>query len=198
MFKQKGYFLALAVLATTCAVPAAAQQAQPQAAQALMAEWAAMYSPELKKKMMAVAPETRMQLMSIMVTHDRRSPQATMRQVMQEIMADFQTVSIALATDNGEMAADAARRLANHRLPKGGMLPYLPWDKITTQDISTLPTFNMVVEGGALKVAAAAEKGDFATAAQHFGEVMSGCVACHQQFRGVPGVSDRFVAAPAK
>ena len=100
-------------------------------------------------------------------------------------------IATAIATDNGELAADAARRIANHRLPRGGLLPYLPFDKITTQGLSVLPAMEAAVEGGARQLAAAAESGDMAAAAQHFGTVSAGCGACHAHFRGQPGTSPR-------
>jgi len=58
-----------------------------------------------------------------------------------------------------------------------------------------LPAMEEAVEGGAKQLAAAAEKGDMVSAAQHFGTVTSGCVACHAHFRGQPGTSPR-VRAP--
>jgi cytochrome c556 len=45
------------------------------------------------------------------------------------------------------------------------------------------------VEGNAQKIAEAAEKGDMVAAAQHFGDMTAGCVACHTHFRGQPGAS---------
>ncbi|TNC93325.1 MAG: hypothetical protein FD119_4109, partial [Stygiobacter sp.] len=40
-----------------------------------------------------------------------------------------------------------------------------------------------------LRLAEAAEKGDMSKAATHMSDIMSGCVACHQKFRGIPGVT---------
>jgi cytochrome c556 len=47
------------------------------------------------------------------------------------------------------------------------------------------------VEGGAMRLAAAAEKGDMGTAAQQFGALTAGCVACHAYFRGQLGALTR-------
>jgi hypothetical protein len=89
---------------------------------------------------------------------------------MHEILADYQTIGAAIATDNGAMAADAARRLALHRLPRGGMLPYLPLDKVTNEGLSVLPAMEVAVEGNAtMKLAEAAEKGDMVGAANYYG-----------------------------
>jgi hypothetical protein len=104
-------------------------------------------------------------------------------------MAEHHMIGAAIATDNGPMAADAARRLALHRLPKGGMLPYLPIEKVTTESLSVLPSMEVAVEGNAQKIAEAADKGDMVSAAHHYGEMTAGCVACHMHFRGQPGAT---------
>jgi len=163
-----------------------------QRAKEFMQKSKAMMKPELREKADALPPEIQQFLFKVAVKHTRRSDTLTMRQVMQELLADYQAVAGAIATDNGELAADAARRLAHHRLPRGGMLPYLPLEKITGKDLGVLPAMEEAVEGGAMKLAAAAEKGDMAAAARHFGDVTAGCVACHAHFRGQPGVSARL------
>jgi len=56
--------------------------------------------------------------------------------------------------------------------------------------MSLLPAMNAAVEGNARKLAEAAERGDMAGAAGYLSEVMGGCVACHQHFRGQPGASE--------
>ncbi|MDT3736458.1 MAG: cytochrome c [Denitratisoma sp.] len=151
-----------------------------------------MMKPELQEKVKALPPEIQQFLLKIAIKHKRHSETLTMRQVMQELLADYQAVAAAIATDNGEQAADAARRMAHHRLPRGGLLPYLPLEKVNAKDLGVLPAMEEAVEGGAMKLAAAAEKGDMAAAARHFGDVTAGCVACHVHFRGQPGVSPRL------
>ena len=151
-----------------------------------------MMKPELQEKAKALPPEIQQFLLKVAIKHSRHSETLTMRQVMQEILADYQAVAGAIATDNGELAADAARRIADHRLPRGGMLPYLPLEKINGRDLGVLPAMEDAVEGSARRLAAAAEKGDMGTAAQQFGAMTAGCVACHAHFRGQPGVSARL------
>lgn len=181
------------LLAAALAAPAFAQAPdEMQRAKEFMQKSKAMMKPELREKADALPPEIQQFLFKVAVKHTRRSDTLTMRQVMQELLADYQAVAGAIATDNGELAADAARRLAHHRLPRGGMLPYLALDKINAKDLGVLPAMEEAVEGGAMKLAAAAEKGDMAAAARHFGDVTSGCVACHAHFRGQPGVSARI------
>lgn len=148
-----------------------------------------MMKPELLEKARALPPEIQQFLLKIAIKHSRHSNTLTMRQAMQEILADYQAVAAAIATDNGELAADAARRIADHRLPRGGMLPYLPLEKINGKDLGVLPAMEDAVEGSARRLAAAADKGDMVMAAQQFGTMTSGCVACHAHFRGQPGVS---------
>lgn len=163
-----------------------------QRAKEFMQKSKAMMKPELREKADALPPEIQQFLFKVAVKHTRRSDTLTMRQVMQELLADYQAVAGAIATDNGELAADAARRLAHHRLPRGGMLPYLPLEKINGQGLGVLPAMEDAVEGSARRLAAAAEKGDMGTAAQQFGAMTAGCVACHAHFRGQPGISARL------
>lgn len=191
----------LAGLAPGSAAPARAQASAPAADMAemrrgmeLMQKQMALMTPDLVEKANALSPQIKQFLMKVALKHPRQSDRLTLRQVMQEILADYQAVGAAIAVDNGELAADAARRIANHRLPRGGMLPYLPIEMVTTQALSVLPAMEDAVEGGARQLAAAAEKGDMVAAAQHFGAVTSGCVACHAHFRGQPGMSPRLRA----
>ena len=65
-------------------------------------------------------------------------------------------------------------------------------DKINAKDLGVLPAMEDTVEGSAHRLAAAAEKGDMGTAAQQFGAMSTGCVACHAHFRGQPGTSPRL------
>ena len=186
--------LTLAAAAAFLASASAFAQApdEMQRAKEFMQKSKAMMKPELREKADALPPEIQQFLMKIAIKHTRRSDTLTLRQVMQELLADYQAVAGAIAADNGEQAADAARRMAHHRLPRGGMLPYLPLEKINAKDLGVLPAMEEVVEGGAMKLAAAAEKGDMAAAARHLGDVTAGCVACHAHFRGQPGVSARL------
>lgn len=150
----------------------------------------ALMKPELQKKVKGLSMDTKMSLMTILAMHSRYSERVTMRQVMTEVLADFQSVMAGIMTDNPEMTVDSARRLANHRIPVGGLLPYLGMENISDERLATLVGFNDSVEGNSLKLAEAAEKGDMGTAAEMVGKISVGCVACHSVFRGQPGVSD--------
>lgn len=186
-----------AAIAVLCAAlaPAAWSQAPAQAdmqrGQEILQKQMALMTPELVEKAKALPPEIKQFLVKIALKHDRHSERLTLVQVMQEILADYQAVGTALASDNAELAADAARRIANHRLPRGGMLPYLPLEKVNARDLGVLPAMEEAIEGSARKLAAAAQAGDLAAAAQHYGTITSGCVACHAHFRGQPGLSAR-------
>ena len=149
-----------------------------------------MMKPELADKVKGLSTDTKMQLMAILAMHSRYSNEATLRQVMLEVFADYQTMAMGIMTDSNEMAADAARRLANHRIPVGGLLPYMGLENITDDRLAVLGGFNDSVEGNANKLADAAAAGDMGTAAALFGDVTSGCVGCHAVFRSLPGKSD--------
>ena len=188
--------LLLVCMALSTAVAADPAPAAPPEMQAQMAkmppeikQMMMSYTPELRQKVMGLSPELRATISQVHGQHTRKSKQLTLRQVMQEILSEYQSIAAALATDNAEQAADSAQRLANHRIPKGGLLPYFPLDKLNNADMGVLPAMNDAVEGSALRLAEAAEKGDMSKAATHMSDIMSGCVACHQKFRGIPGVT---------
>lgn len=113
----------------------------------------------------------------------------TARQVMQQLLADYQAIGSALAMDNGAQAAENARRLIDHPSPVGHVYPYVPPERLTATNFQALPALREATFGTATRLAAAAEAGDLSRAAQLYGEVLQGCIACHRLFRGVPGVS---------
>ena len=187
---RAGLIFASLCLVGTLPVHAQNAAADPQAAekQQLM-----NYTPELREKVKALSPKTKQMLKQVSAMHNRPSPTLTLRQVMQEVLADYQSMISGLTADNGAQAADSARRLANHRIPRGGLLPYFGLDKVNDTGLAPLQAFNDQVEGNALKLAEAAEKGDMIKAATYVGDITTGCVACHQVFRGQPGVSPRLL-----
>jgi hypothetical protein len=201
-----GLFVLAASLTITTAT--AATSAADKLTPAMQAQLAKMspedrqmilsYTPALRQKFFALSPELRATLGKLHASHTRHSKQLTLRQVMQEILSEYQGIAAAVATDNAEQAADSARRLANHRIPAGGLLPYFPLDKINNESLSVLPAMNDAVEGAALRLAEAADKGNMAEAAVRVGEIASGCVACHQMFRGQPGISPLLLPGTRK
>ena len=149
-----------------------------------------LMKPELETKVKGLSTDTKMSLMAILAMHNRYSDKATLRQVMLEVLQDYQGIVMGLMTDSTEMTADSARRLANHRIPVGGLLPYMGLENITDERLSLLESFNDTVEGNSIKLAKAADEGDMAKAANLLAPITSGCVACHGVFRSKPGVSD--------
>lgn len=150
----------------------------------------AMMKPELQAKVDNLSTDTKMSIMAILAMHSRLSDKATLRQVMLEVLSDYQTITMGVMTDSAEMTADAARRLANHRIPVGGLLPYLGLENINDNKLAVLESFNDSVEGNAIKLAEAADKGNMGEAAALLGQIGSGCVGCHTVFREYPGTSD--------
>lgn len=147
------------------------------------------FTPELQEKFLALSPELRATLKKVHGSHTRHSNELTLRQVMQEILSEYQGIAAGVATDNADQIADSTRRLANHRIPLGGLIPYFPLDKIDNESLSVLPAMNDAVEGAALRLAEAADRGNMAKAATGLGDIASGRVACHPFFRGRPGES---------
>lgn len=190
------------LLAASLAASGFAAAQSPQAAPPVPAEMQQMmktYKPELRQKAMALSPGLKGTIQQLHAGHTRRAKESTLRQIMHEILADYQAVAAALATDNAELASEAARRLANHRIPKGGLLAYFPLDKVNDNDLAVLPAMNEIVEGSAIKLADAADAGDMPKAASYMSDIMTGCVACHQKFRpGTPGASANLISPLAK
>lgn len=176
----------------------AAEPAKPAAMPVEMQQMMKTYSPELRQKVMALSPELRATIQKLHAQHTRRAKETTLRQIMHEILADYQAIASALATDNAEAASEAARRLAGHRIPKGGLLAYFPLDKVNDNDLGVLPSMNLAVEGSALKLAEAADAGDLPKASAYMSDIMSGCVACHQKFRSTPGLSANLMTPLSK
>lgn len=162
---------------------------QMKALQGVLEGQLQVVAPEMRQRIMALAPESKKELIKIIAGHTRRSVSVTMRQVMHEVMADYGSMTVGVLTENGEQAAESARRLAGHRLPRGGLLPYFKLDQVNDQTVSALVLFNDAVEGNALRLAEAAEKRDFGKAAGLIGQITAGCVGCHQMFRDYPGMS---------
>ncbi len=182
--------LALALPLGTTSANAADARPDSKVGMQIVQKQLQMMTPELQHKVKALSPEIKQFLTHVAAKHTVKSDSLTLAQVMQEVMADYQAVAHAIAMDNGEGAASAARRIADHRLPRGGLLPYMPLEMVNTQHLSVLPAMEEAVEGGSLRLAEAAEKGDMISAAEHLGAVTRGCVACHQHFRGQPGTSN--------
>lgn len=158
--------------------------------QQLLQKQVGMMKPELQKKVKDLSPQTKKILLKILSQHNRYSDKVTLRQVMHEVLSDYQSMVAGVMTDNPEQAADSAMRIANHRIPIGGLLPYLGLENINDAKLAALEGFNDSVEGKAKELAKAANNGDMATASSLVGEIASGCVGCHVIFRGQPGISD--------
>jgi hypothetical protein len=167
-------------------------QKAPNPQAVLMQQQVALMKPELQEKVKSLSPKTKQLLLKLLAQHTRYSDRVTFRQVMHEVLADYQSMVAGVVTDNPEQASESARRLANHRMPRGGLLPYLKPEHINDAALSALLPFNETVEGNTLKLAEAAERGDMATATRYLTDITAGCVACHQMFRGTPGLSDRL------
>ena len=155
--------------------------------QEMMGRQIQMMTPEYQQAVKALSPQTKKLLMRIYSRHTRHSERITLRQVMLEVLSDYNGVVMGIVTDNPVQAADSARRLANHRIPKGGLIPYLRLTDVTDGKLSALSTFNDSVEGNARRLAAAADAGEMVKAAGYVGDITAGCVACHAVFRDVPG-----------
>jgi len=156
----------------------------------IMQEQVGLMKPELQQKVKKLSPKTQKSLIKILAQHSRYSNEVTLRQVMHEVLSDYHSMTAGIMTDNAEQAADSAMRLANHRIPVGGLLPYLGLENINDERLAILETFNDSVEGKAKALAKAARAGNMVEAASYLSDITSGCVACHNVFRDRPGPSD--------
>lgn len=187
--KKRIAFIAAAIFISSTAVAADAASKQMKVKQ-IMQQQIKLMKPELQKKVKALSPKTKKSLMKILMQHNRYSKTATLRQVMTEVLADYQSMVSGIMTDNPEQTADSAMRLANHRIPVGGLLPYMGMENVNDERLAVLETFNDSVEGNAKKLAKAAKAGDMSKAAALVGSISTGCVGCHTVFRGQPGKSN--------
>ena len=187
--KKHFSLIAAALLVSSSVVAAEAEQAAPDV-QKIMQQQMMLMKPELQQKVKALSPQTKKSLMKILAQHTRYSETATLRQVMTEVLSDYQGIVSGIMTDNPEQAADSALRLANHRIPVGGLLPYMGIENITDERLAVLETFNDSVEGNAKKLASAAMSGDMVQASSLLGSIATGCAGCHGVFRGQPGRSN--------
>ncbi len=187
---MKNVILGLTLLVTATLVSANVDgkpKLTTQEAKVKMKASMSLLDKELKQTIGKLSKQTKGTLVQIYRHHDRHSQKVTLRQVMQEVGQEMETMISAVFMDNAEMAADAARRLANHRIPRGGLISYLELDQINDELLSGLDGMNTEVEGNAIKFAQAADKGDMAAAAALLTPIVNGCVACHNIFRGQPG-----------
>ena len=190
--KVKSFFSITAVLLIGSFIFTANVNAEPglDKLKATLQSQIDMMKPELETKVKDLSTDTKMSMMAILAMHNRYSDKATLRQVMVEVLHDYQGIVTGLMTENTELVADSARRLANHRIPVGGLLPYLGLENINDERLGLLESFNDTVEGNSIKLAKAADAGDMAKAANLLAPITTGCVACHGVFRSKPGVSD--------
>lgn len=188
---KKGATLLAAIGLSAGVTLAQAQSPSPdmQKLQQMMGQQISLMKPELQQKVKALSPQTKKLLLQIYGQHSRHSNQVTLRQVMHEVLSDYHSMVTGVLTDNPEQAADSARRLANHRIPIGGLVPYLDIKFVSDEGLSALAGFNDAVEGNAKRLAAAADEGDMIKAAALVGDITQGCFSCHTIFRGVPGKS---------
>jgi len=190
MASMKAGVVAVTLGAITMVTPVQSQEGMDELKELLQGQIKLM-KPELQQKVKGLSTDTKMSLMAILSMHNRYSEKASLRQVMLEVLADYQTMTMGVMTGSSEMAADAARRLANHRIPVGGLLPYLGMDNIDDDRLAVLESFNDSVEGNSIKLAEAADRGDMGTASSLIGAISTGCVGCHAIFRpGIIGTSD--------
>ncbi|WP_245621759.1 cytochrome c [Sedimenticola selenatireducens] len=188
---KKGAVLLAAISLSASVSVAQAQNAAPdmQKLQQMMGQQISLMKPELQEKVKALSPQTKKLLLQIYGQHTRHSDKVTLRQVMHEVLSDYHSMVTGVLTDNAEQAADSARRLANHRIPIGGLVPYLDIKFVNDEGLSALAGFNDAVEGNAKRLAAAADEGDMIKASALVGDITQGCFSCHSIFRGVPGKS---------
>ncbi|HEB95257.1 MAG TPA: hypothetical protein ENI96_02345 [Sedimenticola thiotaurini] len=151
-----------------------------------------MMTPEYQERVKALSPQTRKLLMRIYSQHSRHSDRITLRQVMLEVLNDYNGMVAGIVTDNPVQAADSARRLANHRIPRGGLIPYLRIGDVNDEKLSVLSSFNDSVEGNAKRLADAADDGEMVKAASYLSDITAGCVGCHNVFRDVPGTTSNL------
>lgn len=151
------------------------------------------FTKEFQDQVKKLPPDFIKQFKAMTAKHTRFSDEATLRQIMMELLSDTQCVTAMIMIENGEMAADCALRASAHRYPKGHIMAYVKLEQINAESLGVLPRINAKVEGGLERVAELTTKKEFANAAAEMGKVMQGCVECHALFRFDKGSSPYIV-----
>ena len=138
------------------------------------------YSKEYLSRVKKLSPDRLKRFGKIATKHTRKSKILTLRQVMFELNHEFQCVTSGILINNMEMVADCANRASHHRFPKGGLFVYMDLDLISDATIDWLLDVNKAVEVNFDKIEAAAIAGNRVEAASLIGEVMNGCITCHE------------------
>lgn len=181
---------AVTVLSALVVVPAsAAEEAKAPAQPTKQLKFTKEFQEQVKK----LPPDFMKQFKAMTAKHTRFSDEATLRQVMMELLSDTQCVTTMIMVENAEMVADCAHRASAHRYPKGHIMAYVKLEQINAESLGVLPRINEKVEGGFERVAAFATKKEFANAGLEMGKVMQGCVECHALFRFDKGSSPYIV-----
>ncbi len=190
MLLARRFAAAIAVLGILFIAPAgAAEEPKP----AVQPPKPLKFTKEFQDQVKKLPPEFIKQFKAMTAKHTRFSDEATLRQIMMELLSDTQCVTTMIMTENGEMAADCALRASAHRYPKGHIMAYVKLEQINAESLGVLPRINAKVEGGFERVAEFAMKKEFASAAAEMGKVMQGCVECHALFRFDKGTSPYIV-----
>ena len=181
---------AVVVLSTAISAPVSAAEGTAAAAQPPQQ---LKFTKEFQEQVKKLPPEFMKQFKAMTAKHTRFSNEATLRQVMMELLSDTQCVTTMIMVENAEMAADCAHRASAHRYPKGHIMAYVKLEQINADSLGVLPRINAKVEGGFERVAEFAMKKDFASAGLEMGQVMQGCVECHALFRFDKGSSPYII-----
>lgn len=180
------------VLAICLGAPSLALAQSTTAPDPAQAAFIARFTPDVQARLRALPPLMLARMVRTMGGGRAPGPEDqryTLRQVMVQMLADYQAIGAALAMDNGPLAARNARRLVDHPAPVGYLFPYIGPERITAANFQALPAFLDGVFGEAERLAKDGEKGNLVQASQRYGDILKSCIACHAVFRGTPGVS---------
>lgn len=106
---------------------------------------------------------------------------ASLIQVMHDLAAEMNRLQFGLFTGNRYQIERAARSIASHPTPKGGVKPYVK--KNGDQIKAMVPEIDASIHGAAAAIADTARTAPIATLAARYSEIATGCVNCHLMFR---------------
>ena len=105
-----------------------------------------------------------------------------LRAIMQELSSDMRAITDGIVLEEWQAIAEAAARIADHRKPplaeRQRIIGYLG------DEAGSFKSHDNEVHLAASKLSEAATRKDGAAVIDTFARVQSGCLACHQQFRG--------------
>ncbi len=105
----------------------------------------------------------------------------SLQKLMRQMLGDVQQLNRAMLSDDDEAAAAAAERIADHPLVEPGQRATIA--RALGREMVDFKRHDTTVHDAAVALSVALRAGDRTTVAVRYGELVGGCLACHDRFR---------------